>query len=133
MSRLKLKRQKKKQEKIATFCVLWLHILNMVTWYIRAIQTIISMHLDMCPTRPRYKMFYPERKEYMHRLVYECDDTCLHQLRMNRATFVTLCNMLERDGKLKASKYLQVDEQVAIFLYVLAYHVKNRVVKFQFH
>ncbi|XP_035837240.1 uncharacterized protein LOC118485103 [Helianthus annuus] len=87
----------------------------------------------MRPTRPRYTMFYPERKEYMHRLVYESDTTCLHQLRMNRATFMTLCNLLERDRKLKASKYLQLDEQVAIFLYVLAHHVKNRVVKFHFH
>ncbi|KAK9075689.1 hypothetical protein SSX86_004017 [Deinandra increscens subsp. villosa] len=131
MSRLKLNRHKK-QKKLAAFATLWLHILNMVSWYIRAVQTVISIRLEMCPTRPRYKMFCPERKEYMQRLVYESDDTCLHQVRMNRATFVTLCNLLERDGKLKATKYVQVDEQVAIFLYILAHHVKNRVVKFQF-
>ena len=94
MSRLKLNRQKNKK-KLAAFCAMWLHILNMVSWYIQAIQTVISIRLDMCPTRPRYKMFYPERKEYMHRLVYESDDTCLHQLRMFRATLVTLCSMLE--------------------------------------
>ncbi|KAK9078046.1 hypothetical protein SSX86_002103 [Deinandra increscens subsp. villosa] len=131
MSRLKLNKQKK-QKKLAAFCTLWLHILNMVSWYIQAVQAVISIHLDSCPTRPRYKMFYPERKEYMHRLVYESDETCLHQLRMNRATFVSLCNMMETGGRLKASKYLEVDEQVAIFLYVLAHHVKNRVVKFYF-
>nr|KAJ0218979.1 hypothetical protein LSAT_V11C300104770 [Lactuca sativa] len=51
---------------------------------------------------------------------------------MNRVTFVKLCRMVEIDGKLKASRYLQIDEQVAIFLYVLAHHVKNRVAKFQF-
>ncbi|KAD4385868.1 hypothetical protein E3N88_26037 [Mikania micrantha] len=77
-------------------------------------------------------MFNPEIKEYMRRLVYQIDNTCLHQLRMNRKTFVKLYNMLERDRKLKASKYLQVYEQVAIFLYILARHVKNRVVKFHF-
>ncbi|KAL4580344.1 hypothetical protein LXL04_016534 [Taraxacum kok-saghyz] len=79
-----------------------------------------------------YKLLHPERKEYMHRLVYESDDTCLQQLRMNRTAFVKLCRMLEIDGKLKASRYLQIDEQVAICLHVLAHHVKNRVVKFQF-
>ncbi|KAK1430074.1 hypothetical protein QVD17_12570 [Tagetes erecta] len=104
----------------------------MVSWYIRAVQTVISIRFGVRPPPLEYKMFYPERKEYMHRLVYESDDTCLHQLRMNRATFVTLCNMLENTGNLKASKYLQVDEQVAIFLYVLAHHVKNRVAKFLF-
>ncbi|KAL4556449.1 hypothetical protein LXL04_039101 [Taraxacum kok-saghyz] len=82
--------------------------------------------------RRPYKLLHPERKEYMHRLVYESDDTCLQQLRMNRTAFVKLCRMIEIDGKLKASRYLQIDEQVAIFLHVLAHHVKNRVVKFQF-
>ncbi|XP_023740413.1 protein ALP1-like isoform X1 [Lactuca sativa] len=77
-------------------------------------------------------MLCPERKQYMQRLVYESDETCTQQLRMNRITFVKLCRMVEIDGKLKASRYLQVDEQVAIFLYVLAHHVKNRVAKFQF-
>ncbi|KAI3695280.1 hypothetical protein L1987_78275 [Smallanthus sonchifolius] len=132
MPRLKLNRHRK-QKKLAAFFALWLHILNMVSWYIRAVHTVITIRVGMRPTAPRYKMFYPERKEYMHRLVYESDNTCLHQLRMNRETFVRRCNMLERDGKLKASKYLQLDEQVAIFLYVLAHHVKNRVAKFLFH
>ncbi|KAK1410490.1 hypothetical protein QVD17_37027 [Tagetes erecta] len=131
MARLKLPKHKK-QKKLAAFFVVWLHILNMVSWYIRAVQTVISIRFGVRPPPLEYKMFYPERKEYMHRLVYESDDTCLHQLRMNRATFVTLCNMLENTGNLKASKYLQVDEQVAIFLYVLAHHVKNRVAKFLF-
>ncbi|KAK1441000.1 hypothetical protein QVD17_06836 [Tagetes erecta] len=132
MPRLKLNKHRK-QKKLAALCVLWLHMLNMVSWYIQAVQTVISIRLDKCPPTTRYKMFYPERKEYMHRLVYESDDTCLNQLRMNRATFVILCNMLESNGNLKASKYVQVDEQVAIFLYVLAHHVKNRVAKFLFH
>nr|KAJ0189980.1 hypothetical protein LSAT_V11C800393490 [Lactuca sativa] len=78
-------------------------------------------------------MLHPERKEYMKRLLYESDVTCIQQLRMNRATFVILCRMVEIDGKLKAYRYLQIDEQVAIFLYILAHHVKNRVSKFQFH
>ncbi|KAL4562308.1 hypothetical protein LXL04_034508 [Taraxacum kok-saghyz] len=73
---------------------------------------------------------YSEINSYF--LVYESDDTCLQQLRMNRTAFFKLCRMLEIDGKLKASRYLQIDEQVAIFLHVLAHHVKNRVVKFPF-
>ncbi|KAI3732231.1 hypothetical protein L1987_63430 [Smallanthus sonchifolius] len=41
MSRLKVNRHKK-QKKLAAFFMLWLHILNIVSWYIRAVQTAIS-------------------------------------------------------------------------------------------
>ncbi|PON87612.1 hypothetical protein TorRG33x02_166050, partial [Trema orientale] len=68
----------------------------------------------------------------VHEIVYESDVTCLDQLRMNRQAFTNLCTMLETMGGLKASKYLQVDEQVAMFLHILAHHVKNRVIKFRF-
>ena len=35
-------------------------------------------------------------------------------------------------GKLKDSKYVDVEEMVALFLHILAHHVKNRVIKFRF-
>nr|KAJ0208373.1 hypothetical protein LSAT_V11C500286970 [Lactuca sativa] len=66
-------------------------------------------------------------------LVYESDETCIPQLSMNKATIVKLFRMVDIDGKLKGSRYLQIDEQVAIFMYILAYNVKNSVAKFQFH
>jgi hypothetical protein len=40
--------------------------------------------------------------------------------------------MLEARGGLKATKHMLVDEQVATFLYILAHHVKNRIIKRQF-
>ena len=40
--------------------------------------------------------------------------------------------MLKNRGGLRASRYLQIDEQVAMFLHILAHHVKNIVIKFQF-
>ncbi|KAK2657379.1 hypothetical protein Ddye_010431 [Dipteronia dyeriana] len=54
------------------------------------------------------------------------------KLRINRLAFTNLCTMLENRGGLRASRYLQIDEQVAMFLHILAHHVKNRVIKFQF-
>ncbi|KAK2644417.1 hypothetical protein Ddye_019612 [Dipteronia dyeriana] len=56
----------------------------------------------------------------------------LKQLRINRLAFTNLCTMLENRGGLRAYRYLQIDEQVAMFLHILAHHVKNRVIKFQF-
>ena len=34
--------------------------------------------------------------------------------------------------RLKKTRYMMIDEQVALFLHILAHHVKNRVVKFRF-
>lgn len=51
---------------------------------------------------------------------------------MTRRTFTTLCRLLETNGGLSNSKHLCVDEQVAMFLHILAHHMKNRVIKFKF-
>ena len=56
----------------------------------------------------------------------------MEQLRMDRHTFTMLCSMLRTIGKLKDSKYVDVEEMVALFLHILAHHVKNRVIKFRF-
>ncbi|XP_038713590.1 uncharacterized protein LOC120007433 [Tripterygium wilfordii] len=51
---------------------------------------------------------------------------------MNRVTFGNLWSMLKNLGGLKPTKNILVDEQVAIFLHILAHHVKNRVIEFRF-
>ncbi|XVE70326.1 hypothetical protein DITRI_Ditri10aG0063700 [Diplodiscus trichospermus] len=48
---------------------------------------------------------------------------------MNRVTFIELCSLLQQNGKLKATRNIVVDEMVAITLWVLAHHTKNRVAK----
>lgn len=75
--------------------------------------------------------FYANRAK-LRALVYSSESTCFNQLRMSRATFVRLCGMLETIGGLKPTKNMLVDEQVAIFVNILAHHVKNRAIQFQF-
>ena len=72
------------------------------------------------------------RVENHNRLIYESDIACMEKLRMYRHTFTMLCSMLRTIGKLKDSKYVDVEEMVALFLHILAHHVKNRVIKFRF-
>ncbi|KAF7803589.1 protein ALP1-like [Senna tora] len=60
------------------------------------------------------------------------DATCFNQIRMYRSTFDRLCEMLTTLGGLTPTKNMLVDEQVAIFLHILAHHVKNRVIQFEF-
>ncbi|GLT25958.1 hypothetical protein SLA2020_010560 [Shorea laevis] len=72
------------------------------------------------------------RMQYIGRLV-DCDNlTCVEQLRMNRAAFNRLCDLLRTEGKLKNSGSVSVKEQVAMFLYILGHDKKNRVIKLDF-
>ncbi|KAL5554073.1 hypothetical protein UlMin_041474 [Ulmus minor] len=79
-----------------------------------------------------YVLDFFRNRQIVHRLVYESDATSLDNLRMTRHAFTKLFTMLQTIGGLRGSKYLCIDEQVAMFLHILAHHVKNRVIKFQF-
>uniref|UniRef100_A0A5B7AF72 Putative nuclease HARBI1 isoform X1 n=1 Tax=Davidia involucrata TaxID=16924 RepID=A0A5B7AF72_DAVIN len=68
----------------------------------------------------------------LDRLINGGDITCIEQLRMNRHTFGILCGLLRTVGRLVDSRYVTVEEQVAMFLHVLAHPVKNRVIKLRF-
>ncbi|XP_042005234.1 uncharacterized protein LOC121753976 isoform X2 [Salvia splendens] len=68
----------------------------------------------------------PDQIKHLDRLVHVTDTTCLANLRMDRNTFGKLCRILTERGGLKVAKCLGVEEQVAIFLGVLAHHNKNR-------
>ncbi|XP_028793577.1 uncharacterized protein LOC114749250 [Neltuma alba] len=79
-----------------------------------------------------YQMDFFAKRSYLTRMVSTSDVACFNLLRMNRATFDRLCYMLRDVGGLKPSKHMLIDEQVAIFLHILAHHVKNRVIQHNF-
>ncbi|XP_057419128.1 protein ALP1-like, partial [Lotus japonicus] len=68
---------------------------------------------------------------FMRRLIND-DVTCVEQLRMDTNTFRVLCSLLLVEGGLKEDGLVPIEEQVAIFLHILAHHAKNRVIKFKF-
>ncbi|KAG8367162.1 hypothetical protein BUALT_Bualt16G0043900 [Buddleja alternifolia] len=86
------------------------------------------------PNRLTYslKSKIPKQIEYMHDLISYNDETCINNLRMSRNAFGRLCFILENVGGLSPTKNVLVSEQVAIFLSVLAHHMKNRIVKHHF-
>nr|KAJ0213897.1 hypothetical protein LSAT_V11C400227860 [Lactuca sativa] len=73
-----------------------------------------------------------DRYPILHRYVYESDTMSISQIRMSRMCFTKLCCMLETLGGLKPSRNMEIDEQVAIFLHILAHNVKNRIIICQF-
>lgn len=74
---------------------------------------------------------YQAQMDHLNRLVKCSDVNCHEQLRMNRSTFMKLCCLLRTVG-LGDSRYVILEEKVAMFLYTLGHYHKNRKVKFDF-
>lgn len=64
---------------------------------------------------------------HLHRIVGRGDVHCVVNLRMNRNAFGRLCYLLSNVEGLVDSRYVRVEEKVAMFLSILAHHKKNRV------
>ncbi|XP_073120064.1 uncharacterized protein [Henckelia pumila] len=66
--------------------------------------------------------------DHLRRVVEVGDVQCVVNLRMSRNTFANLCYLVKHVGGLTDSRYVRVEEKVAMFLSVLAHHKKNRIV-----
>lgn len=82
--------------------------------------------------RLRYSIFKMERINYIDRLVNQIDVTCINKIWMNMRIFHKLCFYLESRGYIRDTKHINVIEQVAIFLYILAHHEKMSVISTYF-
>lgn len=71
----------------------------------------------------------PNQLKHLHRLVSASDESCLHNLRIDRNAFGRLCYLLEYVGVVSSTKHLIVPEQVMIFLSMVAHHKKKYMVK----
>lgn len=69
----------------------------------------------------------------LNRLVRDSDVLCRNHLRMNRFAFNKLCELVRDIGGLSDTKNMTLEEIVAIFLYTIAHHKKNRVVSSYFY
>ncbi|KAI8558388.1 hypothetical protein RHMOL_Rhmol04G0088100 [Rhododendron molle] len=75
--------------------------------------------------------FYQTHVNNINRLVRGNDTDCHDQLRVNRHTFLRLCFLLRGVG-LGDSRNVCLEERVAIFLWVLGHHTKQRRTKYDF-
>ncbi|KAL8527909.1 hypothetical protein ACS0TY_005643 [Phlomoides rotata] len=74
----------------------------------------------------------PNKLVHMNRLFLGTDADCISNLRMDRNSFGRLCFLMRELGGLVDHRYVSVEEQVSMFLYILAHHKKNRGVKFDY-
>ena len=52
---------------------------------------------------------------------------------MDRITLTILCELLRRDENIKKDGLVTLEEQVCIFLHILAHHAKNRTIVSRFY
>ena len=62
----------------------------------------------------------------------ENDIFCISELRMDRRTLVILCELIRHDENIKQDGLVTLEEQVCIFLHILAHHTKNRTIVSRF-
>ncbi|KAL8502391.1 hypothetical protein ACS0TY_021513 [Phlomoides rotata] len=74
----------------------------------------------------------PSQIHHMNRLMQLSEADCISHLQMDRNAFGRLCLLLKELGGLVDGKHVFVEEQMSMFLSILAHHKKNRVVKFSF-
>ena len=88
-------------------------------------RNIVRLDVDRSPHPFRTQL------DHLNRLVRYNDVDCHDQLRMNRLTFTRFCTLLI-GVELCDSRYVVLEEKVAMFLWTLAHHKKNRTIKFAF-
>ncbi|MFQ6658477.1 hypothetical protein Gotur_027729, partial [Gossypium turneri] len=111
---------------------IWLEICKIASWFLLTLGAIDSLHTYRPRIRSYILDFYAQR-DYVKRIVYASDETCIEQVKMNRFSFFKLCEMLQTLKGLKSSRHMLVDEQVAMFLHIISHHLKNRVIKHHFN
>ena len=72
----------------------------------------------------------PNQVRHANRLVGVTDIDCMLNLQMDRNTFGRLCQLLKQRGGLTDVKCVSVEEQVAKFIGLLAYHKNSKFVDF---
>nr|XP_017250751.1 PREDICTED: uncharacterized protein LOC108221380 [Daucus carota subsp. sativus] len=95
-----------------------------VPWYLMGITLLSESYFRK---RTRDKMIH--RLANLNSLIKDSDIGCINELRMNRSTFNVLCEMLRDIGDLRETKRTSLNETIAIFLYILAHHKKNRTIE----
>ena len=75
---------------------------------------------------------YETRRDVIDSLTKGSDTNCIWELRMCRNTFAHLCEVLRTRGGMRPNGRATVEEQVAIFLNILAHHTKNRSIQVRF-
>ena len=91
---------------------------------------LVALWLSLEDERPRKqrRISYLSGEEWIKELLFSDGPQCHENLRMTPECFVKLCDTLMQRGLLENTRAMTVDEQLAMFLHILAHDVTNRVI-----
>jgi hypothetical protein len=122
-----------RKKKVVTLLVLYMDLLNQLFFMTYLTKIII---LRYCSIRKKSggNSYHKHlvRELTLRRMVFNGDLECLENTRMDRHSFHRLYDMLKTTGRLSATRNMNVEEMVVMFLHIAAHDVKNRVIKRQF-
>ena len=109
---------------LETFCMCFMLVLLMYMY--------ASWHYERLPLVNRVFARNETRISFVISLLGS-DVHCISQLMMDRRTFSLLCELLRHDAHIKTDGLVTLEEQVCIFLHILAHHAKNRTIISRFN
>ena len=120
---------------------LQLQLIVTTVFVINVVLVVILIWLMMAividKTQKEVKLSYRAKKRRklvnLNNPIKDSDATCKSELRMNRHTFCIICEMLRDIRVLTGSRYMSLEEIVAMFLYTLAHYFKNRTIGSYFY
>ncbi|KAI8539340.1 hypothetical protein RHMOL_Rhmol09G0174700 [Rhododendron molle] len=130
MARLnrKQKRRREEQEGLMALQAFMNAVIGVFRMYLFITSTFRPRRPELSPNPD----FYQTHVNNINRLVRGNDADCHEQLRVNRHTFLRLCCLVRGVG-LTDSRNVCLEERVAIFLWVVSHHTKQRRTKFKFY
>ncbi|KAJ0520767.1 putative harbinger transposase-derived nuclease domain-containing protein [Helianthus annuus] len=89
-----------------------------------ALRRLLNRSRANLPTNDEILQRRYVREEMLHDL--SNGGKCRELIRMSGKAFMTLCSILKRDGGLRATQRMSVEEQVATFLHIVGNDLRNR-------
>lgn len=126
MARLTSAEIARTEEEEALIAMMTLYRNTMVVF--RFYLLIISLKKYSRPELSPNPNLYQAQLDAVNRLTNGNDNDCHEQLRVNRQTFFRLC-CLVRGVRLGNSRFVCVEERVAMFLWIVSHHTKQRRTK----
>ena len=136
MARLTKRERRKKANREALIAVLcFMNVVNSVIQLYMLIKDLIAeRRRRRIRNPPLYAQpdIYQKQVDNLNALTRRSDTHCHEQLRVNRHVFFRLCLLLRQRG-LEGTRNVTVEERVAIFLWIIGHHTKQRRTTCQFY
>ena len=83
--------------------------------------------------RAPYVNHAAEREHYINSILHGSERHCVSQIRMKPIAFHQLCDILIEGDHIRPTVHMSIRKQVLIFLHIIGYNVRFRVIGSRFH